>query len=148
MGSPYRAGTPSPRIFMPALRPHPHFDDRGTLDWHSNWSSALQQAAREGKLVFIEFGREACSQCRALVQSVVPRPEIAPLLQQGFVALAADCDDPEPEVEALAMQVPEASMLPFVIFADARGRYLAGSSGAVSPRAFEATLRQLRAGPA
>lgn len=133
---------------MPGKRPHPHFDDRGTLDWHTDWASALEQAAREGKLVFVEFGREACSQCRALVQSVVPRPEIAALLQQGFVALASDCDDPEAEVEALAMQVPDASTLPFVIFADARGRYLDGSSGAVSPRAFEAQLQRLRAGPA
>ena len=84
---------------MSTLRPHPHFDDRATLDWHHDWRSALRTARERNQLVFIEFGREQCSQCRALVQSVVPRPEIAALLRAGFVALAADCDDPEPEVE-------------------------------------------------
>ena len=78
------------------------------------------------------------------MQGVVPRPDIAPLLQQGFVALAADCDDPEPEVEALAMQLENAMMLPFVLFADASGRFQAGSSGAVSPQAFRQTLEGLR----
>jgi hypothetical protein len=44
---------------MSTKRPHPHFDDRGTLDWNTRWSEALSQAAREGKRVFVEMGREA-----------------------------------------------------------------------------------------
>jgi thioredoxin-related protein len=132
---------------MTAPRPHPHFNDRQTLDWHTRYADALAAARSRNQRLFIEFGRELCGQCRALVQSVIPRPEIAALLQQGFVALAADCDEPEPEVEALAMQVPDASMLPFVIFADANGRYLDGSSGVVSPRAFETMLKRLLAAP-
>jgi hypothetical protein len=73
----------------------------------------------------------------------VPHPEIAPLLRQRFVALASDCDDPEPEVVALAERLEDAYMLPFVIFADARGRFLAGSSGAVNPLSFKKTLESL-----
>lgn len=133
---------------MSTLRPHPHFNDRATLDWHGEWAAALRAAQQEHKLVFVEFGREQCSQCRALVESVVPRPEIAALLRAGYIALASDCDAAEEEVEALAMQVPDASMLPIVIFADAQGRYLAGSSGAVHPRQFEETLRRLTPTPA
>ena len=26
-------------------RPHPHFDDRGTLDWHTSLKGALEAAA-------------------------------------------------------------------------------------------------------
>jgi hypothetical protein len=37
---------------------HPHFDDRGTLDWHVRWDDALAAARAGGKLVFIEMGRE------------------------------------------------------------------------------------------
>jgi hypothetical protein len=37
---------------------HPHFDDQGTLDWHTSIADAQAQAKREGKLIFIEFGRE------------------------------------------------------------------------------------------
>ena len=79
------------------------------------------------------------------MQGVIPRPDVAPLLQQHFVALAADADDAEPEVEELAMQLEDASMLPFVLFADKQGRFLAGSSGRVNPLSFVATLQKLTA---
>ena len=39
-------------------RPHPHFDDRGTLDWHTRWSEAQATARAEQKRLFIEIGRE------------------------------------------------------------------------------------------
>ena len=123
---------------------HPHFDDRGTLDWHVRWDDALAAARREGKLVFIEMGRELCGNCRALVQSVVPRPRIAELLRKHFVGLAADADDPEPQVLDLGMQhLADATMLPFVLFTDADGNYLGGGHGAVDPGRFEQALEQL-----
>ena len=40
-------------------RPHPHFDDRGTLDWHTSWTEALADARATGRRVFVEMGREA-----------------------------------------------------------------------------------------
>ena len=122
---------------------HPHFDDKGTLDWETRFVDAMGRAKREKRLLFIEYGRLACGQCRALVQNVVPRADIAPLLQEHFVALASDCDDAESEVEELAMKLEDAMMLPFVLFADGNGQFLDGSSGAVSPTAFRATLERL-----
>lgn len=77
------------------------------------------------------------------MQGVVPHPEVAPLLQKGFVALASDIDDPEDEVLALANHLEDANMLPFVLFADEHGRFLAGSSGGVNPLAFKNTLARL-----
>ena len=44
---------------MSEQRPHPHFDDNGTLDWHATMDEALSRARSEGKLVLIEIGREA-----------------------------------------------------------------------------------------
>ena len=41
------------------LRRHPHFDDQGTLSWHTSFEDALAQARKERKLLFIEMGREA-----------------------------------------------------------------------------------------
>ena len=81
------------------------------------------------------------------MQGVVPRPEIAPLLQQHFVALASDADDPEEPVLKLAYNLEDAMMLPFVMFADAQGKFLAGSSGFVNPAAFRTTLETLAAKP-
>lgn len=43
---------------MTERRPHPHFDDRGTLDWYDELDDALAAAAASGKRVLIEFGRE------------------------------------------------------------------------------------------
>jgi len=40
-------------------RPHPHFDDRGTLDWYVELAPALAAAKAAGAHVFIEIGREA-----------------------------------------------------------------------------------------
>ena len=55
------------------------------------------------------------------------------MLQAGFVALASDCDEPVDEVIALAQQVEDAMMLPFILFADAEGNYIDGYSGVVTP---------------
>jgi hypothetical protein len=81
------------------------------------------------------------------VQGVVPRPDVAPLLKAHFVALAADADECEPAVVALAMKLEDAEMLPIVLFADAEGRFLEGSSGAVDPKRFVQTLQRLAALP-
>ena len=77
------------------------------------------------------------------MQGVIPRPDVAPLLQQHFVALAADADDSEDEVIELAQRLEDAYMLPFVLFADADGRFLGGSSGMVDPRRFAAQLEEI-----
>ncbi len=74
------------------------------------------------------------------MQAVIPRPDVAPLLQKHFVALAADPDLPEPEVHRLLFKLKNSMMLPFVILADPDGRFLAGTSGAVEPKALKALL--------
>jgi hypothetical protein len=39
-------------------RKHPHFDDRGTLDWHTSFAEAQAAAQAQAKRLFIEIGRE------------------------------------------------------------------------------------------
>lgn len=38
---------------------HPHFNDGGTLRWYTKLADAEEAAKKEGKFVFIEYGREA-----------------------------------------------------------------------------------------
>ncbi|HEX8423714.1 MAG TPA: hypothetical protein VF634_09900 [Pyrinomonadaceae bacterium] len=38
---------------------HPHFDDRGAVRWQTRLSDALAEAKRDGKFVFVEYGRYA-----------------------------------------------------------------------------------------
>ncbi len=128
--------------------PHPHFDDRGTLSWLTSLAEAKVRAQAENKKIFIEFGREQCSQCRSLVETVVPRPDVGPTLQKHFIAVAADADQAEPEVLALAGKLEDAMMLPFVLFADADGKFLDGYSGVVSAPYLKKTLGELVGEPA
>jgi hypothetical protein len=74
------------------------------------------------------------------VEALVPRPDVASVLQEGFVALAADCDDPEEEVVDLAKHIEDAYMLPFVMVADAQGQFLGGTSGMQTPEGLLALL--------
>ncbi len=79
------------------------------------------------------------------MQAVIPRPDVAPLLQEHFVAVASDCDDPEPEVVEIAQQLEGAMMLPFVLFADAEGKFLDGYAGVVTPPYLIKKLTELTA---
>lgn len=136
-------GLPTERLPMNAPRPHPHFDDRGTLNWHTRYADALAEAQRDGKTLFVDMGREACGQCRTLIQAIVPRPDVAPLLQKHFVALAADADETEDEVLKHAYQLEDAYMLPFVMFVRGDGTFVEGISGAVNPLTFAARLKRI-----
>lgn len=127
----------------PAVSSHPHFDDQGLHRWETSFDAAQERARSEGKLLLIEMGREQCGQCRALVQSVLTRPEIAGQVQAGFVLLASDCDDPEEEVWDLAHKLEDAQMLPFVLFVDAQGQFIEGSSGVQDAGTLKRTLERL-----
>lgn len=123
-------------------RKHPHFDDRGSLDWHSSFAEARADAEQTGRKLFIEIGRELCGGCRTLVQAVLPRPDIAPLVQKHYVALAGDADLPETEVHRLLFKLRTASMLPIVIVTDAKGQFLEGLSGVSDPARIKALLEK------
>ena len=43
---------------MTEPRPHPHFDDQGTLEWYTTFDEAKAAARAQGKRIFIELGRE------------------------------------------------------------------------------------------
>jgi hypothetical protein len=82
------------------------------------------------------------------VQAVLPRPDVAPLLEKHYVALAADADEPEPEVHRLVFKLRNASMLPIVILADAEGQFLEGLSGVSDPARIQSLLERHAGSPA
>ncbi len=123
-------------------RKHPHFDDRGAHDWYTVFVEAQEAAKKGDRRLFIEIGRELCGGCRTLVQAVLPRPDIAPLLKEHYVALAGDADLPEAEVHRLLFKLRTASMLPIVIVADASGQFLEGLSGVSEPARIKELLEK------
>jgi hypothetical protein len=76
------------------------------------------------------------------VQAVLPRPDVAPLLQKSYVALAADVDLPEAEVHRLLFKLRNASMLPIVILADSKGQFLDGLAGVSEALRIKALLEK------
>jgi hypothetical protein len=116
---------------------HPHFDDGGVLAWHTGLRDAQREACADGKVIFLEYGRRRCAQCRTLVSKVLPDSSVAPRMSKVAVGLAADCDDPEPEVEALLRRnLPASATLPLVGFVLPDGRWLCGFGGAIDARRF------------
>jgi thiol:disulfide interchange protein len=122
---------------------HPHFDDGGAHRWETEFEAAIARARAENKLVFIEMGREQCGQCRALVQNVLTREDLRELVEERYVMLASDCDEPEDEVLDLAHKLEDAMMLPFVLIVDAQGQFIEGSSGAQDAGTLKRTLERL-----
>lgn len=108
---------------------HPHFDDKG-LRWHTHLAEALAEAKRDGKHVLVEFGRLACGNCRTLVEALLPAPDVRAEIDQHFVLLASDCDDPEQEIVRIgAEHMSHARSLPFVLYLNGEGEFVFGTQG-------------------
>ncbi len=112
---------------------HPDFDDRGTLPWHRSSASARRAARRQGKLVFIEFGRKRCTNCRRLAEDILPQRAVRARMGRVAVGLAANCDHPEREVVRLFRRhLKGARTLPFVAFITPDGRWVTGWAGGIN----------------
>lgn len=120
---------------------HPYFNDRGTLSWHHSLTSAQNAARRSNKVVFIEYGRKKCTNCRKLAQDVLPHRDIRGRLANTAVGLAAECDTPERAVwQLFRTHMPKGRMLPFAAFVTADGQWITGWYGRKSVREVSAYL--------
>ena len=101
---------------------------------------ALEQAKTEKKLLFIQYGREACGNCQAL-RSYVAKNEVR-LPKDKFVYADVSCDDKTTSAAFRKHFKVEGSTLPFVVVADAEGRQLAGRTGYGTAAEFKKFLQQ------
>lgn len=110
--------------------PHPYFQDQGALSWCTCLDRAVSSARASDRLIFVEYGRRECRNCRILVERILPN--MKDRLGAACVGLAADCDQPDPRVEAIFRQaMPSASMLPFVGILTPDLRWVTGWEGGV-----------------
>jgi thioredoxin-related protein len=62
------------------------------LVWTGNLAAALEQAAKEKKLVFVDFTGVSCTNCRVNEKSVFTKPEVKDLFKQ-FVRVQLYTDE-------------------------------------------------------
>jgi hypothetical protein len=66
------------------------------------------------------------------------------LLNEHFVCVASDCDNPEPEVRAIgARHMAYARALPFCLYLNSEGEFVHGTQGGISVYSFREDLERV-----
>ncbi len=108
----------------------------------TNLDQALEQAKKEKKLVFIQFGREACGNCQALRGYI--RDGSLRLSQTAFVYVDLNCDDRKVSQQFHQKFKVQGHTLPFVVVTSPDGQQLATRSGYGSPEEYEKLIRSAK----
>lgn len=90
-------------------------------------NEALAKAKSENKMVFLQYGREACGNCQAL-KAMIKAGKVH-LSTSKFVYADVNCDDPATSAAFREKFKVSGSTLPFVVVAGADGTQLAARSG-------------------
>ncbi|RMG29700.1 MAG: thioredoxin domain-containing protein [Gammaproteobacteria bacterium] len=75
------AGHPSPYLAM---------HGRDPIDWQPFGAAALERARRTGRLIFVSSGYYACHWCHVMHRESFLDPEVARVLNAGYVAIKVD----------------------------------------------------------
>jgi thioredoxin-related protein len=108
----------------------------------TNLLEALTKAKTENKLLFVQYGREACGNCQAL-KAMIRKREVN-LSDADFVYADVNCDDPDTRQVFGNRFTVEGRMLPFVVIADPEGKQLAARSGYGEAGEFEDFIRDAK----
>lgn len=100
----------------------------------------LKQAKDGKKLIFIQFGREACANCQHL-RELVGAGKVA-LPKDKFVYADLNCDDRPTSMAFREKFTVAGNGLPFVVVADSDGRQLASRSGFGDAKEYAALLAE------
>ena len=101
--------------------------------------SALETAQGSGKMLFVQMGREACSNCQAL-KGMIAKREVQ-LSESKYVYADVNCDDSKTRDLFSKKFKVEGSTLPFVVVAAPDGTQLAARSGYGSADDYAGLLR-------
>jgi hypothetical protein len=102
--------------------------------------SALAKAKAEGKILFVQMGRENCPNCQAL-KAMIKKGDLR-LSESKFVYADVNCDDPATNKLFSSKFDVKGNQLPFVAIASSDGVKLAGRSGYGTARDFEDLIRE------
>jgi len=99
-------------------------------------SPVLDQAALEGKLVFIDMYASWCAPCRLMEEQVFTDEELATYFNQHFISYRVDVEKGNGTNLATIFEI---KVLPTLLFLDEKGRVLVRKEGA----AMQTEMREL-----
>jgi thioredoxin-related protein len=101
--------------------------------------SALEAAQGQNKMLFVQYGREACGNCQAL-KGMISKGDVR-LSPSKFVYADVNCDDPKTSALFSKQFQVKGSTLPFVVVTAPDGTQLAARTGYGSADEYAALLR-------
>ncbi len=145
--SPSVTATPPPTVtpYTPAA-PRPLPSTSTGFGWSGSLREAQDSARAQGKLIFLESGREACGNCQYLKNEVIPSASVSPQLGAMSVGYYDDCDK-TPYSEAfniLQANVVGAGTLPLCGWVTPDLRWVHGFWGRREPGRFLAEIESAR----
>lgn len=111
----------------------------GGPDKITDINTALDKAKAENKMLFLQYGREACGNCQALKGYIQKRDVRLP--ESKFVYADVSCDDSATTQAFRARFKVEGSTLPFVVVAAPDGTQLSSRTGYGTARDYEDLIR-------
>lgn len=67
-------------------------DQKITVQWTSDFNSALNSAQKSNKLLFVDFYANWCGYCKELDEKTYPDPAVQQRLAQKYVSVKVDVD--------------------------------------------------------
>ncbi|MBL9132804.1 MAG: hypothetical protein JNG86_16470 [Verrucomicrobiaceae bacterium] len=111
----------------------------GGPDKITDLKTALETAQGQGKMLFVQYGREACGNCQAL-KGMIEKRQLR-LSESKYVYADVNCDDAKTSALFREKFKVSGTTLPFVVVAAADGTQLAARTGYGSADDFEDLLR-------
>lgn len=108
-----------------------------TIEWIDDPAEALTAARQSGKPVLAYVTSANCGYCRKMERETWAEPEVARLVERGFVPLRLHADKHPDEVAALRVRA-----YPTTVLITAEGKAFAGKQGFLEPAKMDELLRE------
>lgn len=131
-------------IFMAFRYPKVDFgkDSEGGIQFHKGtFDEALQQAKKENKLIFLDIYATWCGPCKKLKANTFSNNEVGVFYNTTFINVALDGENGEGIDLARKYGVKG---YPTLLFIDASGKVVSGTSGYHSPSEFLALGKSIK----